>query len=145
MKVTTCNGEANIMVLPDSEADICAAGPQVVRALGEHMDNLAHSNVTPRAVNSCLLGKIPDATFYTHGSTTKEEVHIYVSIMGTIILWAAAHRLSILPRCYPQPMTNIVTAQLTLANNSWNLSPHTVDQIRSISKTPTTIIDDFDR
>ena len=43
------------------------------------------------------------------------------------------------PRCYLQPMTNIVTTQ---SNNSWNLSPHVVDQIRSIPKTPTTSVDD---
>ena len=55
---------------------------------------------------------------------------------------SAAHRLGILPRCYPQPMTNIVTTQSTTANNSWNLSPHVVDQIRSIPNTPTTSVED---
>ena len=55
MKVSTCNGQANFDILPDSGADICAAGPQFVQALGEHMHNLAHSSVSPRAVNGSVL------------------------------------------------------------------------------------------
>ena len=39
MHVASDRGEAHIDVLPDSGADICAAGPQFVAALGEHMDN----------------------------------------------------------------------------------------------------------
>ena len=74
-------------------ADICAAGPQFVHALGEHMDNLAHSDIVPRAVNGTTLhpiGKIPDITFHTHSRTTQEDVHIYDSVAGAIISWATA-------------------------------------------------------
>ena len=66
MHVATCHGQADIHVLPDSGADICAAGPQFVTALGEYLDNLAHSDVTPRAVNGTTLqplGMIPDVKF----------------------------------------------------------------------------------
>ena len=51
MQVTTCHGQASLDILPDSGADISAAGPQFVQALGEYMDNLAPSNICPRAVN----------------------------------------------------------------------------------------------
>ena len=63
MKVTSHNGQASIRVLLDSGADICAAELDLVRALNENMDNLADSNITPRAVNGSLLhpiGKLPD-------------------------------------------------------------------------------------
>ena len=55
MHVTTRNGQADVSILPDSGADICAAGPLFVAALGEHMDNFAHSDVAPRAVNGATL------------------------------------------------------------------------------------------
>jgi len=47
MHVPSCHGEASIEVLPDSGADICAAGHQFVATLGgRYMDNLAQSNIT---------------------------------------------------------------------------------------------------
>jgi hypothetical protein len=52
--VATCHGQANIDILPDSGADICAAGPQFVKTLGEYMDNLAESDVAPKAVNGTI-------------------------------------------------------------------------------------------
>ncbi len=41
MHIASDHREALIDVLPDSGADICAAGPQFVAVLGEHIDNLA--------------------------------------------------------------------------------------------------------
>ena len=55
MHVVTCHGQANVDILPVSGADICAAGHQFVKVVGEHMDNLAHSDVAPRAVNGATL------------------------------------------------------------------------------------------
>ena len=77
MHVATCHGQANIDILPDSGADICAAGTQFVKALGEHLDNLAHSDVVPRAVNGATLhpvGKIPNVMFHTHGKIVTEDM-----------------------------------------------------------------------
>lgn len=47
IRLTTSNGQAIVNILPDSGADICAAGPDLVHSLGEHIDNLATSDVTP--------------------------------------------------------------------------------------------------
>ena len=61
MKVSIPDGQATLQVLPDSGADICDAEPHLVHTLGEHMDNLAESTVTPKAINGSLLhptGKI---------------------------------------------------------------------------------------
>ena len=76
MKVSTPCGEATLQVLPDSGADICAAEPQLVHALGEHMD----STVTPKAVNGSLLhpaGRIPNIVFDLNGRRSSEDIHIY--------------------------------------------------------------------
>ena len=85
MKVTMCNGQENIAVLPDSGADICAAGPQFVEALGEHMDNLADSDVVINGSTLHPIGKISNVSFHTHGRTTKEDVHIFDSVAGAVI------------------------------------------------------------
>ena len=45
VQVTTDTGQTIIDSLPDSGADICAAGPQLVSALRQHMDNLAKSDI----------------------------------------------------------------------------------------------------
>ena len=140
MKVTTCNGEANIAILPDSRADICAAGPEFVKSLGEHMDNLAPSQIVPRAVNGSTLhpvGKIPKVTFHTLDRTAQEDVHIYDSVAGAIISWSTAQKLGILPKCYPQPITtNVSTVPTSGVSNGWSPSQHTIDQIMSTPKTP---------
>ena len=87
VKVATCNGQATVKVLPDSGADTCAAGPALVHALNESMDNLADSEFTPRAVNGSLLhpaGKLPEVQFQVNNHTAQAEVHIYPSVPGTI-------------------------------------------------------------
>lgn len=63
----------------------------------------------------------------------------------SMILWQVLsspgpqHRgLSILPGCYPQPISDAPTMQITNASNGWNLSSHTIDQIMSVPNTPAT-------
>ena len=93
MQVSTCHGEVSFNILPDSGADISAAGPQFVLALGEHVDNLAPSNLCPRAVNGSILhplGKLPHVTFCVNGKSTHDDVHIYDSIKGALVSWASS-------------------------------------------------------
>ena len=77
-QVTTNNGQTSIDILPDSGADICAAGPEFVRKIGEHIDNLAKSDVTPHAVNGSRLHPIrkalttaPTLTYFDLGKETR--------------------------------------------------------------------------
>ena len=110
MQVSTCHGQASLDILPDSGADISAAGPQFVQALGEYMDNLAPSNIRPRAVNGSILhpvGKLPHVAFCVNGRTVHDDVHIYDSITSALISWATAKQLGILPEHYPEPATQI--------------------------------------
>ena len=64
--VTVCvsspAGSHYIDVLPDSGADISAAGQEMLQALGDHIDNILLSNISPRTVNGSSmvpLDKIP--------------------------------------------------------------------------------------
>ena len=100
MHISTCNGQGSFDILPDSGADISAAGPQFVQVLGECMDNLAESSVTPKAVNGSILepvGKIPNVAFSTNGRTVHDDVHIYASVTRALI---PCKELNILPSAY---------------------------------------------
>ena len=53
--IETRNGRATIEVLPDSGADICAAGFNFLHKLGENDKDLSESLISPRAVNGTKL------------------------------------------------------------------------------------------
>ena len=134
MQVSTCHGQASLDILPDSGADICAAGPQFVQALGEHMQNLADSRITPRAVNGSILhpvGKLPNVAFCVNSTTVYDDVHIYESVSGALISWATAKQLGILPDCYPKPVGYIQTTQTNSGINKTNDPLPTAEQIMS--------------
>ena len=60
--MSSSSGIREVKVLPDSGADISAAGQEILGTLGQHIDNLLPSNISPRAVNgSCMtpVGKTP--------------------------------------------------------------------------------------
>jgi len=60
--VASLNGSSEIEMLPDSGADISATGRELLMLLGEHVDNIPPSGITPQAVNGMTmkpLGKLP--------------------------------------------------------------------------------------
>ena len=62
VQMTSASRTMPVTVLPDSGADISAAGQALTGILGLHVDNLTPSEISPRAVNgACMkpLGKIP--------------------------------------------------------------------------------------
>ena len=114
------NGEADIDVLPDSGANICAAGTQFLAKLGEDKDNLDPSDIKPQAVNGVTMKPLGclSVTFSTSGRSSEEVVHIYPGIKGALISWKAAIRLGFLPECYPTPQPNQTLAKVILRAQS---------------------------
>ena len=53
--ITTLNGAITTAVLPDSGADISAASTSILSQLNEHIDNLLHSSVIPKAANGAEM------------------------------------------------------------------------------------------
>ena len=103
--VSSLNGSANVDVLPDSGADISAAGTEVIRLLGDHIDNLLPSGITPKAANGTTMkpaGKIK-VKLRLGTNEHSEDLHVYPSVRGMLISWKAAKALGILPESYPQP------------------------------------------
>ena len=108
--ITSLNGAANLDSLPDSGADISAAGTQALRELGEHVDNLLPSRIVPRAVNGTKMKpirKLP-VTFQLGTTKHKDELHIYPEVTGVLLSWKAAKGLNILTECYPHPINTTV-------------------------------------
>jgi len=92
-------------VLPDSGADISAAGPQLLTLLDEHHLNLLPSLMSPQTVSGhkmAPIGKFP-TTLSLHGRQHCEEMHIFPDVTGVMISWKACKALGILPACYPIP------------------------------------------
>ena len=104
--VKTLAGNGMIDILPDSGADICAAGTDFLEQLNEHQANLDPSDIKPRTVNGSTVTPIGSLTavFSLKNRSVEERVHIYESVSGALISWLVAKNLGILPDRYPEPI-----------------------------------------
>ena len=62
INITSPNGSTSVAVLPDSGADISAAGEGILHHLKEHVDNLLPSTIIPKTANGTEMhpmGKLP--------------------------------------------------------------------------------------
>lgn len=106
VEVSSLAGTKTVTVLPDSEAEITAAGKDILEHLDHHPDNLLPSTVIPTAVNRhsmTPIGRIP-ITIHLQGKQYTDDLYIIPGIKHTIISWHAAKCLGILPRHYPSPI-----------------------------------------
>ncbi len=105
MELISEDGRAKVQVLPDSGADICVIGVDVLRAMGGHENNLLSSNtVHSRAVNGTIMkpiGTLP-VLFKYDGRQTEETVNVYKNVKGALMSWSASKRIGILTKCYPK-------------------------------------------
>ena len=102
-------------MLPDSGADISAAGTEILCHLNEHVDNLLPSRITPRAVNGAKMhpiGKLP-VKLKLGDKEYSDDFHVYPNIQGALISWKACKQLSILPECYPHSVTHLNKLTIT--------------------------------
>jgi len=105
VQISSSTGTRYLEVLPDSGADISAAGQEVLELLGQHIDNILPSGINPRTVNGMSmipLGKVP-VTIKLGKTTYKDDLHIYPGVSGALISWKAAKGLGILSASYLYP------------------------------------------
>ena len=87
--ITTLNGATTTAVLPDSGADISAAGTSILSQLNEHIDNLLPSSVIPKAANGAEMhpvGRLP-VCFKIGNKEQLDDLHIYPNVTGTLMSW----------------------------------------------------------
>ena len=105
VQVSSSTGTRNLNVLPDSGADISTAGQEVLEFLGQHVDNILPSRISPRTVNGITmtpLGRVP-ITIKLGRQTCRNNLHIYPGVSGALISWKVAKNLGIWPESYPYP------------------------------------------
>ena len=121
-------------VLPDSGADISAAGTKALCNLAgtkalcnlnEHVDNLLPPSIVPRSANGTQMhpiGRLP-VTFNLENRTYQADLHIFTGVNGIIMSWKACKALRILPPCYPQlpPQTQPSVKALPPHSNTTSL------------------------
>ena len=79
IQMTSSTRTSPVTALPDSGADISAAGQVIIGILRYHLDNLALSEISPKAVNrACMkqVGKIP-VIISLQGRTYRDDIHIF--------------------------------------------------------------------
>ena len=105
VQVSSSMDKKNIMVLPDSGAEITAAGKDILEYLDHHPHNLLLSTTMPRTVNESSMlpiGKIP-ITIHLEGKQCTDDLHIIFGNKGCVISWLASEFLEILSTHYPNP------------------------------------------
>ena len=126
--ISSSSGTRRVEILPDSGADISAIRQGMLGMLGQHVDNLLPSKISPRAVNGSHMTpikKLP-VRIQLEGRSYSDGLHIYPGVTGTIISWKAAKELGILLTHYPQPKrrqgTN--TTQSTIQTTNSQTTTH---------------------
>ena len=104
VEIMTQSGKSVVEVLPDSGADICAAGYNFLHDIGTSPDHLSDSYVKPRTVNGSKLDAVGflRAKVQLGHRSTDVKFHIYKGICGAVLSWKAAQALGILPQDYPK-------------------------------------------
>lgn len=95
----------NLTVLPDTGSEICAGGPDTLKALGEVVGNLLPPAVAPTSVNGTRLKPLGRllVRFSLAGREAETPLHIFSDVKGTLISWKVCRDLGIVPESYPQP------------------------------------------
>ena len=125
--ISSLNGSSDIEVLPDSGADISAAGKEALSYLNEHIHNLLPSRVTPSTVSGAKmhpLGKLPVKLRLGDKEYT-DNFYIYPNIRGALLSWKTCKKLGILPECYPQPISHALNETNSTTISSY--STHVTD------------------
>ena len=111
MQITGARKSIQWAVLPDSGADISAAGPGLLKALGESPRRLQASTIRTTTVSGQHMETLGMLKIKLKAGDKEidEEIHIFKGVKGALISWSTAKRLGILHKCYPNPIPdNIV-------------------------------------
>ena len=126
VEVSTIHGSVCTAILPDSGADISAAGENILPPLNEYKENLLPSEFRPRVANGqrmCPIGKMC-VHFQLAGKEHKEDMYIFPTLDGVIMSWKAAKALNVMPPHYPLPSPSTAPPRPQVSKPPTSLMPH---------------------
>jgi len=120
--IVESSDRANVIeMLPDTGADICAAGTEFLEQMDEHENNLLETTIQSLAVDGSRMDPMGmmRVTLRIGEREIKEEVYVFPNVGTPVLSWKAAKALGILPNTYPYPPTSIraVEAATTTKND----------------------------
>ena len=105
VQMTSSTRTSPVTALPDSGADISAARQVIIGILRYHLDNLALSEISPKAVNRACMKQVEKyqlSLVYKVGHIEMTST-FFPGVSGALISWKAAKEMGILPPQYPYP------------------------------------------
>jgi len=90
---------ATIMTLPDSGANICAAGLDIALKFGIKSADLWQTKLMSRTVDGSSMKSLGyfNATLDLNGIKVETKIYVFSGVSGLLISWKAAKQLHILP------------------------------------------------
>ena len=107
--VTQSGRSVTVEAIPDTGADVSAAGPEILALLGESTLNLMSSSETPQSADGSemtVLGSMP-VTVSLGDQSTKTQIFVIKNLQGVLLSWEATRDLAIVPRDYPKQIHRI--------------------------------------
>ena len=116
--ISTPKGTCTIVALPDTGADISAAGLNFLEYLGEPLSNLLPPTDQPKSADASgmkCLGQLP--VMVTVGDkSTSCNIHIITHLTTLLLSWATTRDLSLIHKSYPDQISSDIS-NLTMTPN----------------------------
>ena len=105
---STPNGTCTIAALPDTGADISAAGPDFLQSLGENVSNLLPPTDQPKSADGSpmkCLGQLP-VTVAIGDRTASCTIHILENLSTVLLSWDTTRDLALIHQAYPAQISS---------------------------------------
>ena len=105
---STPNGTCTIAALPDTGADISAAGPNFLQSLGENVSNLLPPTDQPKSADGSpmkCLGQLP-VTVAIGDRTASCTIHILENLSTVLLSWDTTRDLALIHQAYPAQISS---------------------------------------
>ena len=140
VSASSLNGKALVHALPDTGADICAAGVDFLHALGEDVSNLwSITEDDPQAANGLPMSSIGRlAVDISLGDiTTSADIHIIDGVTGLLLSWSTSRDLALIPSAYPAQIGSVSMPPDHPHDKLMSTEPQVVSTVQLSSTMPT--------
>ena len=106
--ISTLNGTCTTVALPDTGADICAAGITILESLGESVSNLLPPNDHPKSADGLpmkCIGRLP-VTVAVGNQSISCILHILENLPNVLLSWDTTRDLALIHSEYPAQLSS---------------------------------------